>query len=102
LVLAPGYNHPPLVRALLDAGADPLAMTNANTGYLTPLDFAINAGNLKIVRMLVEAGAPVNRTNDEKWSTPLGEARGVADTEPGNLESAAVIQYLIENGAVED
>ena len=91
-----------IVRALLDAGADPTVATADGT---TPLMVAAGLGHStfvkapeslpsasaeEVVRMLVEAGADVNRTNEAGFTALHGAAfRGVT----------AVAEYLVGQGA---
>jgi hypothetical protein len=51
----------PQVHALLEAGAD----ANAANNGISALMFAVNAGNVEIVKLLVSAGADVNYKNEE-------------------------------------
>ncbi|XP_043472528.1 ankyrin-1-like [Leptopilina heterotoma] len=59
----------------------------------TPLHFAVQNGNVEIIKILLEKGAVVNATNKE-LNTPLH----IAVSEEYNL-SESVIQLLLENGA---
>ncbi|XP_043472529.1 putative ankyrin repeat protein RF_0381 [Leptopilina heterotoma] len=59
----------------------------------TPLHFAVQNGNVEIIKILLEKGAVVNATNKE-LNTPLH----IAVSDKYNL-SESVIQLLLENGA---
>ncbi|XP_043472513.1 ankyrin-2-like [Leptopilina heterotoma] len=59
----------------------------------TPLHFAVEIGNVEIVKILLEKGAIVNATNNE-LNTPLHIA-----VSKGINPSESVIQLLLENGA---
>lgn len=93
LGLASYFRHPEVVRLLIERGADvgapardPLAVTALHSAVATdaaPVDMAI-------VRMLIEAGAPLNVPH-QGGGTPL---HTVAYT--GNVE---VIQLLLRRGA---
>ena len=60
-----------------------------NDGW-TPLYSAANKGYLEIVKLLIENGADINKSNNDGW-TPLYSA-----ADKGHLE---VVKLLIENGA---
>ncbi|NNH70647.1 hypothetical protein HLB23_12360 [Nocardia uniformis] len=76
-----------VVRVLLATGADPFA---AGEGGLVPLD---TAADPEIVRMLVEAGAPVE--SERAW-TPLHGACARARTEDSWVDTA---NLLLDRGA---
>jgi ankyrin repeat protein len=75
-----------IVRALLDAGADPNARS-ASGG--TPLHTAAFTGNVTVVRMLLAAGADVT-AEDGRGRTPLDVAR-----ERSRSEAAAVLHDAV-------
>lgn len=77
-----------IVKALLDAGADPNAR-NASGG--TPLHTAGFTGNIAIVQMLLAAGADPTIA-DDKGQTPLDYAR-----DRGHSEAAALIHHEMTN-----
>jgi ankyrin repeat protein len=75
-----------IVRALLDAGADPNARS-ASGG--TPLHTAAFTGNVTVVRMLLAAGSDVT-AEDGRGHTPLDVAR-----ERSRSEAAAVLHDAV-------
>ncbi len=77
----------PMVRALLDAGADARARSKVG---LTALMRLYSAGSPEIVRALVERGADANARDDD-GDTPLGHA--------ARHENPAVLLALVEAGA---
>ncbi len=84
-------NHEACVRLLLERGADVRIRDYGDNAYA--IHFAAEAGDLAIVKMLVEAGADVVGTGDDHqlgvlgWATSLSQVRrDVAD-------------YLLRNGA---
>ena len=79
----------PCVRLLLKHGADARARTNAG---LTALHYAAFKGNLTTVRLLLDAGAPVNVVDDRGF-TPLMMA---ANSKTKSLE---VVRILLDHGA---
>lgn len=82
--------HGDIVRALLEAGADP--NVRAQAGHrATPLHWAARAGHIETTRALVEAGADVNvRAGVDGALTPMRTAvdRGFHE----------IVQYLADNG----
>ncbi len=60
------------VKALLKQGVDPDFEDDSNQ---SPLEAAIAANSLPVVRALVEGGADINRENSETYDTPLDFAR---------------------------
>lgn len=82
--------HGDIVRALLEAGADP--NVRAQAGHrATPLHWAARAGHMETTRALVEAGADVNvRAGVDGTLTPMRTAvdRGFHE----------IVQYLADNG----
>lgn len=80
-----------MVRAALQS--DPKLVHATGRGGLTPLFIAISAGNLDMVRLLVENGAAV-RVNDNNLRSPIHFANWA-----GNRE---MVDLLLEKGAVVD
>jgi hypothetical protein len=76
--------NPPLVKALVDAGAD----VNAISWGPTPLEIAAREGEREIVECLLEHGADINRKGIE---FPLHAAVGSLHV--------SVVQLLLERGA---
>ena len=60
------------VKALLKQGVDP---DFEDAGNQSPLEAAIAANSLPVVRALIEGGADINRENSETFDTPLDYAR---------------------------
>ena len=90
LHLASGAAHEAVVRALLDAGADPAA-TTTSTG-VTPLHLAAKAVNgARVVRVLMQKGAPVNAREAAAGQTALMFAAATGQT--------LSIRELLEGGA---
>ena len=89
LGLAAFFGHLETVRALLARGAD-VAQVARNPMRVQALHSAVAARSLDIVRLLVEAGAPVNAAQQEGW-TPLHGA-----VHHGDLE---MTRYLVAHGA---
>jgi len=58
---------------------------------ISPLLFAIKAGNIEIIKILFEYGADVNNQSDTHLITPLMKA-----SEKGLLD---ISSYLVEQGA---
>ena len=75
-----------IVRLLLEAGADP----NQHTpDEIYPIHYAARAGNLEVVRMLIDAGSPVNLCMDGRTLVHLAAEVG----------SGKLIELLLEKGA---
>lgn len=83
------YDRPEMVKLLLARGVDP------NSGRYNALMHAANEGEAEYVRMLVEAGADVNATDDD-GKTPLDYAESWAGSSGGH---DAVIEILKTHGA---
>ena len=81
----PGYfpNGPQIVRLLIDAGADPKALTTgrgaetSGPGDETPLHYAASSDDADVAEALIEGGADLE-TPDGSIGTPLDNAVGYA------------------------
>jgi uncharacterized protein len=77
----PGYfpNGPEIVRLLIDAGADPNALTSGRDspgpGDETPLHYAASSDDVDVAEALIEGGADIE-TPDGSIGTPLDNAVG--------------------------
>ena len=77
----PGYfpNGPEIVRLLIDAGADPSALTSGRDspgpGDETPLHYAASSDDVDVAEALIEGGANIE-TPDGSIGTPLDNAVG--------------------------
>jgi ankyrin repeat protein len=80
--------HLPLVKLLLEKGADPKRRNGAGA---TPLHDAALAGHAVVARLLPERGAPLNDRETETGATPLHLAASWGRT--------AVVEALMEMGA---
>ena len=89
LGLAAFFAHPETVRLLLARGAD-VAQAAHNPMKAQPLHAAAASRSLEVVKLLVEAGAPVNAKQQEGWS-PVQEAVNSANEE--------MTRYLVAHGA---
>jgi ankyrin repeat protein len=81
----PGYfpNGPRIVRLLIDAGADPNALTtsrgaeSSGPGSETPLHYAASSDDVDVAEALIEGGADIE-VPDGSIGTPLDNAIGYA------------------------
>ena len=89
LGLAAFFAHPDTVRLLLSRGAD-VAQVAHNAMKVQPLHAATAGRSFEAVKLLVDAGAPVNGKQEKGW-TPLHEA-----VRQGNAEMTT---YLLAHGA---
>jgi len=77
----PGYfsNAPEIVRLLIEAGADPNALTSGRDspgpGDETPLHYAASSDDVDVAEALIDAGANIE-TPDGSIGTPLDNAVG--------------------------
>lgn len=91
------HGQPDMVEALLEAGADPDAQVPSHE-YYRPLHRAIehrgvprNEGHLRVVRLLLGAGASLEKRSTWMQLTPLAVA--------GMAGDSAMIALLLEKGA---
>ena len=93
LGLASFFGNADVVRALLDAGADPNSRSR-NSMRVSPIHSAAANRNpgaaLEIIRLLVTQGADVNVVQHGGW-TPLQEGAAHGNTE--------LVEFLLANGA---
>ncbi|SRR6266567_5861374 len=88
LALAAFFGYPETVKLLLARGAD-VGQAARNPMKIQALHSAVT-NSLETVKMLVEAGAPVNAKQDKGWA-PLHEAVNRGDVE--------MTRYLLAHGA---
>jgi len=88
LALAAFFGHPKTVKLLLDRGAD-VAQAARNPMKIQALHSAVT-NSFESVKMLVDAGAPVNAKQDKGWAA-LHEAVNRGDVE--------MTRYLLAHGA---
>lgn len=89
LGLAAFFGHPETVRMLVERGAD-VAQVARNPMKIQPLHAAAASKKAEVVKILVDAGAPVNGQQQEGWA-PLHEA-----AKSNNLDMA---RALLARGA---
>jgi uncharacterized protein len=87
-----GVGHEPVVRVLLERGADPNIRDDGDNAM--PLHFAVEGGNVAIIRLLVEHGADLVGAGDGHELEVLGWATCFGS---GQKE---IVDYLLEHGAV--
>ena len=87
LMWAVSEHHPDIMRALLDAGADPRASTVKG---FTPLMYAVRNGDIDSIETLIAAGVDVNETSaDDSHVLPFAIVSG----------QDQVAYFLLEQGA---
>jgi ankyrin repeat protein len=75
--------HAPVVRLLLERGANP---NDANAGLYTPVFLATQAGHVDAVKLLLDRGA--NKNTPVNGKTPLQVARSGLDNAPAQYKPA--------------
>lgn len=96
LFAAAEEGHTEVVRALLEAGADPNARLKFFYTHVTPLLAAVGEGRVDTVAALIAAGADVNY-RDERGTVPLSIARGQREVNyQGRRADYARIAALLE------
>jgi ankyrin repeat protein len=103
LMWAVAKNHPDVVRALIDGGADVKARSK---NQFTALLFAAQQGNLESARLLLAAGADVNHTAPDGIA---GDTNARAAFKPNTQAGALLVaidsghedmaRFLVEKGA---
>jgi len=75
----PGYfpNGPDIVKVLIEAGADPNALTTGGGSPETPLHYAASSDDVDVAAALIDGGADLE-TPDGSIGTPLDNAVGYA------------------------
>jgi ankyrin repeat protein len=89
LGLAAFFGHETIVHNLLAKGANP-DVVSANPMRVAPLHSAVAAGQMGIVRLLVEAGANVNAPQQQGFTALHGAAAGGDEL---------IVRYLLAKGA---
>jgi len=96
LITAARFNRVEIAKLLLDAGADVTA--RGQHGGMA-LHWAAWHGHVEMVNQLLERGAPVDVTDEEFGSTPLGWAKhGSENCRNPNGDYVAVVEALQQHG----
>lgn len=93
VTIAAVENDVPTLRAALELGASSANVTSPYDG--TALIAAAHLGHVEVVRVLIEAGAPLDHVNNLDW-TALIEAIVLGDGGPRHTE---VVRLLVDAGA---
>lgn len=89
----------PAARAMLAAHPEFAGELGRHENGATPLHWASWRGNVDVVRLLVELGAPVNAREEEFGSSPLGwAAHGSANCRSADDDYCGVVELLIAAG----
>ena len=93
VTIAAVADDPELVTLAIKLGADPRNITSIYDG--TALIAAAHLGHVEVVRILIDAGAPLDHINNLGW-TALIEAVVLGDGGPRHIET---VRALVEGGA---
>lgn len=96
ITIAAVANDPETMRMAIALGADPRAITSPYDG--TALIAAAHLGHDEIVKILIEAGAPLDHVNNLAW-TALIEAVVLGD---GGARHQRTVRHLVAAGARRD
>lgn len=96
LVIAIGEQNVPVVRLLVERGADVLLKPGAKSSF-PPLCQASRSKNLEIIEILIARGADIN-ASDDLGNTPIIHAAQTGS----DSECACVISVLLRSGAQVD
>jgi ankyrin repeat protein len=69
---SPAIDHVRMIETLLRYGANPNPPRGDGQAPGSPLCMVVSSGNVRVARLLIEAGADVNAT--DRWGTPLTHA----------------------------
>ena len=89
-----GVGHEPVVRTLLQRGADPNIRDEGDNAF--PLHFAAERGDLPVVRLLIEHGAEANAGEVDDHELDI---IGWATCFPGVQTNEPLVEYLLAHGA---
>ena len=89
LMKAAAAGHKEIVELLIANGADVKTRSLSETGSHV-LSWSVQNGGLDVVKVLVEAGSPIN-VRAKNGVSPLGRAASIGD--------ADIVRYLVEQGA---
>jgi len=93
VTIAAVANDLPMLKASLKAGNNPTNITSRYIG--TALIAAAHLGHHEVVKVLIDAGAPLDHVNNLNW-TAMIEAVVLGD---GGMNHQRTLQHLIEAGA---
>jgi hypothetical protein len=89
LVLAALNGRAEAIRRLIALGADPAARASDLYNHATPLHHAVCSADLETVRVLIEAGAPLDARDSAFEGTPLGWAWHYITEQPDGPKNEA-------------
>jgi len=88
------------LRRMLALGMDPTTVSNQNQSHASALHHAVYSGCLDAVKVLVEAGADLNRRDTIYDATPLGWAKhGDEGKQDNSKQYREIAEYLQKKGA---